>query len=90
MAKYQITRSPGLDWPVGAILETDKLHPSMRPHVRQISAEALPVEQGADEPKDPTADADPGEGEGDKPTPASKRGKAATQAAPADADDDNT
>lgn len=34
MPKYEVVKSPGFQFPVGMIFETDSLHPSMRQHVK--------------------------------------------------------
>lgn len=36
MPRYEIITSPGFQYPVGAVIETDNLHPSMVQHVRPM------------------------------------------------------
>lgn len=36
MARYIITKSPGVDYPMGHKFSSDDLHPSMLAHVRRI------------------------------------------------------
>lgn len=36
MAQYEVVKSPGHQFPVGMIFETDALHPIMQQHVRQL------------------------------------------------------
>lgn len=38
MPKYQVVTKFGADYPVGAIIETDSLHPSLAQHVRPLGA----------------------------------------------------
>lgn len=36
MPKYEVVTSPGIDYPVGKVFETDKLHKVMFQHVKQV------------------------------------------------------
>lgn len=38
MPKYEVVTSPGVDYPVGKVFETDKLHKVMFQHVRLIDS----------------------------------------------------
>lgn len=56
MPKYEVTTSPGHQFPVGFEFETDNLHPSMVQHVRMIgrkTAEPEPEKEPEPPKKDP-------------------------------------
>lgn len=79
MPKYEVVKSPGLQYPVGYEFETDNLHPSMLQHVRMIGRK--PVEPVEPEPETEVE-------EPEKPVDKPSRAKPATK--PKDDDDDNT
>lgn len=43
MAQYEVVNSPGFQFPVGHVFETDALHPVMRQHVRLLRGKKEPV-----------------------------------------------
>lgn len=43
--RYEVVTSPGMQYPVGAVIETENLHPSMIQHVRAMDKpKRAPVE----------------------------------------------
>lgn len=53
MPKYEVVTSPGVDYPVGKIFETDKLHKVMFQHVKPVDGK-----RAAAKVEPPTLDAD--------------------------------
>lgn len=88
MPKYQVVTKFGADYPVGSIIETDELHPSLAQHVRPLGATG--VEEVEEVASDTTKD------KGAKVPAASNRGKRGgtkpeqKEPTPPAGDDDNT
>lgn len=78
MPKYEVVKSPGLQYPVGYEFETDNLHPSMEQHVRMIGRKSVePVEPEPEAPTEPEK-------------VVTKPARAKPESKPKDEDDDNT
>lgn len=54
MARYIITKSPGVDYPQGHKFSSDDLHPSMLAHVRRIDDESDDEPEGDEKAEKPT------------------------------------
>lgn len=80
--KYEVTKSPGVQFPVGMIIETDNLHHSMLQHVRPLglTAAAEPEAEPETPPKDPAQRKPRNKPDPDKPVDTTS----------VDEDDDNT
>jgi hypothetical protein len=80
MAKYEVIKDAGAQFPVGFEFETENLHPSMIQHVRQVGRSSKAEE--------PEPEKDP---EQEKPTKPTKPVKSPDKPTPqVDPDDDNT
>lgn len=80
MPKYEVIKSPGVQFPVGMTFETDSLHPSMRQHVKPVGVKKPVVEVIDTRIQD--ADEAYAEALKDNPTPAKPKVEKPPKAAP--------
>lgn len=79
MPKFEIVKDAGIDFPVGKIIETDELHPSLEAHVKRVIGKVA-VEEVVEQ--DPPKE--------DKPDPKPKKDPVKKEPIPKEDDDDNT